>query len=361
MRGIAFRITTLQNGIMETHSSLDITWQSVWRIATVVVVGVIVYAGLDVILGFFLAIVIAAGLDGPITWLQKKRIPRVVGTLMVFITGFIMVAALIYAVVPLAISQFTTLFTQLTQLKAGNTGSILGIVQVSQVITIIIDRFNDLANTLITGNVSLLSIASFFLGGAFTTIAIMVLSFYLTVGQDGVERFILAVVPSAYEDYALDLYFRVRHKIGKWLKAQIILSVIVFLLVLIGLWLLDVQYALLIALFAGMFEIIPFVGPIFSGTIAVLLSLSNSFATALYVLALFVIIHQVENHVLVPTVMRLTTSLNPAVVIVALVLGGAVFGFVGLILAVPAAVLLQEVTDDWTLMKAKQKKRGLGL
>lgn len=344
-----------------SYAPFDISWQSVWRVAAVIAVLAVAYAGLDVILGFCLAIVIAAALDGPITWLQKKRIPRVVGALGIFAAGFVVVAALVYAVVPLAIAEFTALFANLTKFKAGGSGNIFGIIKVSQVASIIIERFNELANALITGNISILSIASFFLGGAFLTIAIFVLAFYLTVGQDGVERFILAVVPPAYEDYALDLYFRVRHKIGKWLKAQLLLSVVVFISVLVGLWLLDVEYALLLALMAGIFEIIPFVGPIFSGAAAVLLSLSNSFAVAFYVLALFVVVQQVENHVLVPLVMRFTASLNPALAIVALMLGGAVFGFVGLVLAVPAAVLLQEVAEDWTVTKQKAKKRGLGL
>ena len=76
-------------------------------------------------------------------------------------------------------------------------------------------------------------------------------------------------------------------------------------------------------------------------------------------MALFVIIQQVESHVLVPSVMRFTANLNPALVIIALMLGGGVFGFAGLILAVPAAVLLQEVAADWT--SSKHKRRGLGL
>lgn len=347
---------------METpYAPFDISWQSVWRVAAVAAIIAVAYAGLDVILGFCLAIVIAAALDGPITWLQKKRVPRVIGALGIFAIGFVVIAALIYAVVPLAISEFTTLFANMTKFKAGASGSIFGIIKVSQVASILIDRFNGLANALITGNISLLSIASFFLGGAFLTVAIFVLSFYLTVGQDGVERFILAVVPPAYEDYALDLYFRVRHKIGKWLKAQLLLSVIVFISVLIGLWLLDVEYALLLALIAGIFEIIPFVGPVFSGGVAVLIAMSNSFAVAFYVLALFVVVQQVESHVLVPLVMRFAASLNPALAIIALMLGGAVFGFVGLVLAVPAAVLLQEIAEDWTVVKARAKKRGLGL
>ncbi len=343
---------------MEPSHPFDITWQSLWRIAVAVALACVVYAGLDVILGFCLAIVIAAALDAPITWLQKKRIPRVVGALGIFAVGIVLAAALIYAVVPIALSEFTNLFTNAAHLKGQADGS-LGFVKFSQVATVITERFNNLANSLITGDVSLLSVASFLFGGIFLAVAVFVLSFYLTVGQDGVEKFILATVPPAYEDYALDLYFRVRHKIGKWLKAQAILSVIVAISVFVGLWLLDVDYALLLALLAGMFEIIPFVGPVFSGGVAILISLSNSFAVALYTLALFVVVQQVESHVLVPSVMRFTANLNPALVIIALMLGGGVFGFAGLILAVPAAVLLQEVAADWA--DKKHRRRGLGL
>ena len=346
---------------MEQSHPFDISWESLLRIAAVVAGAAIVYAGIDVILGFFVAIVIAAALDGPITWLQKKRIPRVVGALGIFLAGFIAVSALVYAVVPIAISEFTGLFSDVTRHKAAGAGSILGIVKVSQVLNLLLDRANGIANALITGDISILTVGGFLLGGVFLTIAIFVLAFYLTVGQDGVERFILAVVPPSHEDYTLDLYFRVRHKIGKWLKAQMILSVIVAIAVYIGLWFLDVEYALLIALIAGIFEIIPFVGPIFSGGLGVLLSLSSSFSVAIYTLALFVIVQQIEGHVLVPTVMRYAASLNPALVIVALMLGSAVFGFSGLILAVPAAVLLQEAAGDWTATKEKRKKRSLGL
>ena len=343
---------------MEPSHPFDITWQSLWRVAVAVMLGFVVYTGIDVILGFFLAIVIAAALDAPITWLQKKRIPRVVGALGIFAALLIFAAALIYAVVPIAISEFTNLFTNATHLK-GSADSSLGFIKLSQVSSVIVERFNTLANSLITGDVSLLAVASFLFGGVFLAVAVFVLSFYLTVGQDGVEKFILATVPTSYEDYALDLYFRVRHKIGKWLKAQVILSIIVAISVFVGLWLLDVDYALLLALLAGLFEIVPFVGPVFSGGVAILISLSNSFTVALYTLALFVVVQQVESHILVPSVMRFTANLNPALVIIALMLGGAVFGFSGLVLAVPAAVLLQEVAADWE--NKKHRRRGLGL
>lgn len=320
-----------------------------------VAIAAVVYAGLNVILGVCLAIVIAAALDGPVTWLQKKRIPRFVGALVIFLVALVIVAALVYVFVPLALSEFTAFATQFKDYS----GNVFGFIKASQIITIITERFTNLSDALISGNISLLSVASFLFGGIFLTIAIFILSFYLTVGQDGVERFILAVVPPVYEDYALDLYFRVRHKIGRWLKGQLVLSVIVAIMVFIGLWLLEVNYALLLAVLAGIFEIIPFVGPIVSGGVAVLLAVSNSLTVAVYTLALFIIIQQMENHIFVPAVTRFTTSLNPALVIIALMLGGAVFGFVGIILAVPAAVLLQEIAEDWTV--TKKKRRGLGL
>ena len=170
---------------MEPAHPFDITWQSLWRIAVAVTLACVIYAGIDVILGFFLAIVIAAALDAPITWLQTKRIPRVVGALGIFAIGIVLAAALIYAVVPIALSEFTNFFAHATSVKGHADGS-LGFIQFSQVTSVITERFNSLANSLITGDVSLLSVASFLFGGIFLTVAVFVLSFYLTVGQDGV-------------------------------------------------------------------------------------------------------------------------------------------------------------------------------
>lgn len=325
------------------------------RVLLAVILAALIYSGLEVILGLFVAIVIAAALDGPVTSLQKKGVPRVISTLAIFIIGIIIVAALIYAIVPIALSEFTTLIFGLKDYS----GPLLDFLKATEALGTIGSRLNQLADALLSGDIPILQVATSLFGGIFLTIAVLILSFYLTIGQDGVEKFITAVVPPAYEDSILDLYFRIRRRIGRWLKGQLLLSFIIWLAVFIGLWLLDVEYALLLSILAAIFEIIPFVGPIFSGALAVILALATSLQTALYVFILFVVIQQIENHILVPGVMKFTTSLNPAVVLISLLLGGAVFGFVGLILAVPAAVLLEEVVADWTA--TKQRRRGLGL
>jgi predicted PurR-regulated permease PerM len=116
-----------------------------------------------------------------------------------------------------------------------------------------------------------------------------------------------------------------------------------------------VRYSLILAILAGMLEIVPYAGPILSGSLAILISLSQSVYTAIYVLIVFVIIQQAEGYFLVPAFMRLTTNLHPAVVLIAFMLGAQFLGIAGMILAVPAAVLAQEIINYWEVSKAKKK------
>lgn len=337
------------------NNGVDISWSSLWRIFAVVVLAAFVYFTLNVILAMLLAIIISTALDAPVTWLEKKGLPRILGTLGIFIVALLGLAAIVYAIVPLALSEFTTFLVNLQEYS----NPIVDYFKNSDFYTTLGKSLNSLTDNLISGNVSLLQLASYFLGGVFLAISVLVLSFYLTVGRDGVEQFLATTLPSAYEEYVLDLYNRIRHKIGRWLKGQLVLSLVVGIVVFIGLWLLNVHYSLLLGILAGIFEIIPFVGPIFSGATAILLASSESLTTALYVLILFIVVQQIENHVMVPAVMRFTTALNPVVVLISILLGGQLFGFIGLILAVPVAVLVQEVMEDWA--KAKVRRKGLGL
>ncbi|MEK7115165.1 MAG: AI-2E family transporter [Patescibacteria group bacterium] len=337
------------------NGGLEISWASLWRVLAMIALAFFVYLTFDVITALLLAIVISTAIDAPVTWLEKKKIPRILGTLAIFLIMFVILAAIVYAIVPLALSEFTNFLVNAKEFS----NPIVDYFKASDFFDNIDKNLNQLTDTLISGNVSLLQLAGHFIGGVFLAISVLVLSFYLTVGKDGVEKFLTATLPSAYEDYVLDLYHRTKSKIGRWLKGQIVLSLVVGVVVFIGLWLLGVNYSLLIGILAGIFELIPFVGPIFSGATAILLASSESLSTAFYVFILFIVVQQIENHVMVPAVMRFTTALNPVVVLIAILLGGKVLGLVGLILAVPVAVFVQELVEDWTQWKVK--RRGLGL
>ncbi len=340
---------------MEQKTSYEISWGGVWKALAVVALGWLLYLSLDILLAILVALVIAAGLDTPVSWLKKRGVPRLLSTLLFFLAGFIFLAAILYTIVPIAIADFTSLFANLRQY----TGPLFDSFEASQALGTVGSRLNELADSLISGTLPATQIIASLFGNIFLAIAVLILAFYLTVGQDGVEKFLVSILPASYEDSAVELYLKTRKKIGQWLKGQVLLSLVVGLVVFIGLWALGVKYSLLLGILAGLFEIVPFVGPIFGGGISILIALSTSFNLAIYTLILFVVIQQLENNLLVPVVMRYATNLNPAVILISVLIGGKLFGFVGLILAIPVSVLLQELLEKWA--SVKKRKKGLGL
>ncbi len=324
----------------------SISWGSLWRIVAMVSLVGILYASSSILVALFVAIIVSAALDPFVSWLEKKRIPRILGTLAIYIIAIFGIALVIYIVVPIFLVQLNSLLS--------NSGDVVGSffgsfnASSSQILAQINGYVDELTATLLSGKITLLNIVAKFLGGFILTVVVFVLSFYLTVGRDGVEKFLIAVLPYNTQPRVLDIYERVRVKISRWFIGQMFLSLIVGIAVFIGLSILGVKYSLLLGVVAGLFEIIPYVGPIFSGGLAILFALTTSPTLGLYTLLLFVAIQQLESHLLIPQVIGYTTNLSPVVVLVALLIGGQVLGIVGVLISVPSAVLFQEILRAWS-------------
>jgi len=145
---------------------------------------------------------------------------------------------------------------------------------------------------------------------------------------------------------------------GRWLQGQMFLMLIIFALDYLGLLLIGAPYALVLALIAGILEIIPYIGPIVSAIIAVSISFLHDPVTGLLVLALFVLVQQLEGYVLTPLVMKRAVGLNPVVVILALMIGAKLGGVLGIIIAVPIATAFSEIVNDLTKEKEVDVKSG---
>jgi len=331
-----------------------LSWGALWRVFFMLLFGTVIFIARDVFIALFLAIVIAAALDRPVSALEKKRVPRILGTLIIYLICILALASLIYSVVPAILAETSTLLHNFRSVSSKISNFIN-----PETILEIDAGLRELTNFFFGATSNLIDISSKFLGGVIFTASVFVFSFYLTVGRDGVERFLITILPTSYENRALDLYARVRRKIGKWLMGQLILSAIVGTAVFLGLWILGVRYSLLLGFLAAIMELVPYVGPIFTGSLAVLIGLTTSAKLAVFILILFIIIQQLENHVFVPAVMSMTTALNPVIILVAILIGAKIFGIVGLILAVPIAVLLQEIIEDWSEAKQRARARQL--
>jgi predicted PurR-regulated permease PerM len=180
-----------------------------------------------------------------------------------------------------------------------------------------------------------------FVGGMFGLITILILAFYLLLDADNLVRLFVRLFPPAKRPRVEDACRRVTHKVSAWLGGQLLLGAIIGSTAAVGLYLMGVPYFYVLALIAGIGEMIPIVGPLLAAVPAVAVGFSVSPALALGVAVFFLLQQQVENHVLVPKVMERQVGVSAVAVIVALLVGGTLLGVVGAILAVPTVAILQ--------------------
>ena len=177
-------------------------------------------------------------------------------------------------------------------------------------------------------------------GGFISFVSVLVMTFYMLVERDGLQKFVNTVVPVLWRERVLILLWRMQEKMGLWVRGQLILMASVGVLSYTALLILGVPYALVLALLAGLLEIVPVVGPITAAVPAVVIAFAVSPMRALTVLLIYVVIQQLENHVLVPRVMSRSIGLSPLLVIIAILLGAKLGGITGTLLAVPAITAL---------------------
>ena len=183
-------------------------------------------------------------------------------------------------------------------------------------------------------------------GGLFGFVTILILAFYFLVDSRNIVRAFLRLFPYADRTRVEDACHRVVTKVSAWLGGQLLLGFIIGTTAAIGLGLMGVPYSMVLALIAGIGEMIPIVGPLLAAIPAVLVALSVSPTLALGVLVFFVVQQQFENHVLVPKVMERQVGVSAVIVIVALLIGGTLLGIMGAILAVPTAAILQVLFEE---------------
>jgi len=168
------------------------------------------------------------------------------------------------------------------------------------------------------------------------------------------------ITPIKRRGYVVDLWQRTQVKIGLWMQGQILLIVLIGVLTYLGLTILGVPYALLLGLFAGLAELIPIFGPVIAAIPAIMLAFVNGvsfveagLASAIAVGLFYVLIQQFENNLIYPLVVQKVVGVPPILVIIALIIGWDIAGFLGIILAVPVAAGLMELAHD---VQKREKK-----
>ncbi len=339
------------------NTKLEISWRSLWKIFFMSALVWAIILAHSALIVLFIAIIISSAFDGVVSYLQKRKIPRVLGTIFVFLAVLSVFILTLYAIVPVVVSEFQNFVENFSIVKL----PVIGYVDLSGLVGI--EQYaNNMVNFIImlfNGGGSFINFATGFIGNLTLIIMTFVISLYLTIDKYGVENFLRTILPIDYEDQVLKIYLRVRKQLGFWFQGEIILILLIGALTFFGLWLLGVKYALLIGVLTALLEIIPVAGPIIAGAVAFVVTLPQSLALALYTLLVFIIIHQIESNILVPLVMKRAVGISPVVVVFALLAGAQIAGLIGAILAVPIAVVFQEIIFDWERKKTRTGRLGM--
>lgn len=345
---------------MPDHIHVEINTATILKAILIILFFVFLYILKDVLIIFLFALIIASAISPFANWLDEKGFPRLLGVLLLYLIILALIVGVLSLIIPYVsqdISQLTSTLPELvakvsTSLDKVQQGSPQYLDFLSEVQNIL-QGFSDYLQQSAQSIIGL--IISIF-GGVMSAIAILIISFYLSVTKKGIESFLGSIVPEKYESYAIDLWKRAELKVGLWLQGQLLLGLIMGLIVYVGLSLMGIKFALILGFIAAILEIVPMVGPVLAAIPAIFLAFLQSPALGLWVIVFYVVVQQLENHLLVPVVLGKTVGLNPVIVIIALLIGQQLAGIPGMILSVPVATIIVEMMDDFA--KHKDSRRN---
>jgi predicted PurR-regulated permease PerM len=184
------------------------------------------------------------------------------------------------------------------------------------------------------------------IGGVFAVLTIVILSFYLLIDSNAIFATFARLFPRDDRPRLEEGARKISTKVSAWLNGQLILAGTIGASAAVGLYLLGVPYFYVLALVAGIGEMIPIIGPILSAIPAIIVAFAVSPRTALFVAIFFIVQQQIENHLLVPKVMERQVGVSPVIVIAALLIGGSLLGVIGAVLAIPTAAIVLVVVHE---------------
>jgi len=308
------------------------------------------------------AIVIASAIEPGVAFFIRHRLPRFMSAVLIYVLVFGSVFALLYFFFPPIIADAANFLSAAPQYldTLSATTPFSGIANKADLLSgqvgtqTLVQTLLSFQSAFSATSGGILQLFVTFFGGIFSLTLVIVLSFYFALQDTGVDDFLRMVMPAAHEEYAVDLWKRAQKKIGLWMQGQILLSVIVGILVYLGLLIIGIPYALLLSVFTAIAEIIPIFGSLIAGTAAVVVGYSDGgIALAAIVVGLYIVVNQFESNLIYPLIVKKVVGVPPLLVIVGLIAGYTLAGFLGAVLSVPVAAVMLEFLSDFD----KRKRR----
>ena len=319
---------------------LEISWATILRVITVLAVLYFLFLIRDLLVWFLFALIISILFDPAISFLQRKYLPRTLAAIIVYMGIFILLGVFLWRLTPLLLNELIVFSKYFREYFEGLSPYLrgLGIKAFES-----FEAFTQtLESILIKGSANIFTALGSFFGGIFSAVTIFAIAFFLSIEKEGVEKTIYLIAPREYKQKALKVWERTKRKITWWFGIRILGCLWVGILTGITCFVLDVKYSAFFGVLAGVSNFIATLGPLFTGAIIALIIALESIPRALIFVAIFILIQQIEGQVLLPILTKKFLRLPPALVLMAILIGGRLWGLLGAILAIPLMGMLFE-------------------
>lgn len=327
----------LQDSYKQTNK-IEISHRTIIFIFLFLILLWFLYSIREVILLFFVALITMAALNPIIDKMEKFKIPRPLSILIFYLLFLSFLVGSIVSIMPAIISQSVELFKNLPNL-----------VEKLSLFNIQIQP-NDYTSQLVKIPGNAFKIISTTFSNIILIFTYMVISYYLLLERKNLYKHIHFLFKGKEEIHVKEFIDRFEAKIGGWVRGELMLMLIVGLMSYVGLRLLDLQFAIPLAIIAGFLELVPNIGPTISMIPAAIVGFAVSPIMGLTVVILYFVVQQLENNIIVPKIMQASTGVNPLVIILSLMIGLKIGGVIGAVLAVPlfltAELIIREIYNN---------------
>ena len=359
---------------MRTSASEEVTTWTTSQVvlATIFVVCVfltfwLLYSLRIVLFLFFVAIVVGTAIRPAVDWLHRRGVSRAVGVIIIYVLIVALITGFMALILPLIAEQITQIAQSLPQYYTDLRGTLIhssnrllqnvGLRVPSQFSMLITRNTVDTEQVLTQVGQTILY-TNILIKGILSTLAIFLLAYYWTQEGTLVIRGLLRLFPPHRKKNVREFLQLAETKLGGYIRGQGLLCISIGLAAFIAYLLIGLPYTLVLAVFAGVMEMVPIFGPALGAIPALSVALSIDPAKAIWVVVATVLIQMLENVFLVPRIMKSSTGVNPIIVLLSLIAFSSVFGFAGALLALPLAALIQLFVSRVVLLAAESASQA---
>jgi predicted PurR-regulated permease PerM len=317
--------------ISRMENNIIISTRTILILLTTVLVLWLMVQISNILLAIFVSLILTLGLNPLVDWLTQQKLSRTIAVTLTYIFFLGLVVGLFALALPPMASQVQNLVQRLPLYVASI--SVPGLEAFSE------QFLQTLVSEVSKGTGDVLKVTLNFFSNAFSVVTVLVLTFYFLLDYPNIKKMFLGLYNKGSEKRVAALIGEIEEKIGGWLRGQVFLMFIVGLASFVGLTLLQIDYALSLAVIAGFLEIVPLIGPIVSFIPAAIVASAKSPLAVLLVAVLYILIQQLESNLVIPKVMQKVVGFAPIVTLIAIMIGGKLFGVLGALLSLPTTLM----------------------